>query len=61
VRDARPSSGAWALAITLALSIRNPKLRIGVTTLALAFLVAMLVEHHRMFDLQHLLLAPTFQ
>jgi len=57
MRDAGPSSGAWALALTVALTIRNPKLRLGLSAALFAFLVSMLVVHRRLFDVQHVLSA----
>ena len=57
VRDAGPSAGAWALATTIALTLRPPRLRRTVTAAVFAFLVAALVLHGRLFDVQHLLSA----
>jgi hypothetical protein len=57
VRDAGPSSGAWALAITVALTLRPRRTRRIVSTGLFAFLVISVVVHTRLFDVQHLLAA----
>ena len=57
VRDAGPSAGAWALVLVATLSLRPATVRRTATSAALAFLVAAVVVHHRLFDIQHLVAA----
>ena len=55
VRDAGPSSGAWALVITVALTLHPPRARRILSITLMAFLVTTMVVHGRLFDVQHLL------
>jgi phosphatidylglycerol lysyltransferase len=57
LRDGGPSSGAWALAVTLAFAVTDRTTRIAVVTGVLAFLSFALVVHDRLFDVQHFLAA----
>jgi phosphatidylglycerol lysyltransferase len=53
IRDAGPSAGAWALVVTVAMSLENRVARVLCTGAAFGFLTAALVVHHRLFDIQH--------
>ncbi|MEO7369350.1 MAG: phosphatidylglycerol lysyltransferase domain-containing protein, partial [Ilumatobacteraceae bacterium] len=57
IRDAGSSSGAWALTLLAVSTIPNRRVRIGALASAFAFLVATLVIHRRLFDVQHLVSA----
>lgn len=57
VRDAGPSAGAWALVITVALTLRPARVRRVLTTALMTFLVATMILHGRLYDVQHLLSA----
>ena len=54
IRDAGSSSGAWALTLLALSTIPNRRARIGALATAGAFLLATLVIHRRLFDVQHL-------
>ena len=56
-RDSGPSSGAWALAAAVAVSIENRTARRILLGGVFAFLIVAVVVHHRLFDIQHLLSA----
>ncbi len=57
IRDAGSSSGAWALTFLALSTIPNRRARIAAVASAFAFLLATLVVHRRLFDVQHLLAA----
>ena len=52
--NAGSSSGAWALTLLALSTIPNRRVRIGALATAGAFLLATLVIHRRLFDVQHL-------
>ena len=54
IRDAGSSSGAWALTLLALSTIPNRRVRIGALATVCAFLIATLVIHRRLFDVQHL-------
>lgn len=57
IRDVGPSAGAWALLVVVAMSFRRRTLRVASTVAAVGFLVAALVIHGRLFDIEHALAA----
>ncbi len=56
-RDSGPSSGAWALAAAIAVSVQNRTMRRLLVGAIFLFLVVAVLVHHRLFDVQHLLSA----
>ena len=57
MRDAGPSSGAWALAIVVGGYLPSRFARVATTSAIGTFLAFALVVHHRLFDVQHALAA----
>ena len=56
-RDSGPSSGAWALAATVAMSLEHRIARRVAVGTIFVFLLGALLLHHRLFDIQHVVSA----
>jgi hypothetical protein len=56
-RDSGPSSGAWALVVTIGMELNNRAARRAVIGASFVFLIGALFVHHRLFDVQHLVAA----
>ena len=56
-RDGGLSSGIWACATVLALSLPGTRRRVAATSAVLVFLAASLAVQHELFDIQHLVAA----